>query len=167
MIDPYHLTRHVICPAIDSVGLYSAEAAVLLLGTAAVESHCGTYLKQIGGGPALGVFQMEPATHDDIIANFLAYRAGLMRAVGATVLRTSAAEMTGNLTYAAIMARLHYRRVPEPLPNRHLVKAQGEYWKQHYNTPEGAGSVRKYIDAMMPVVATANDAIDDFEKEVR
>jgi hypothetical protein len=45
--------------------LASLNAIQLLMGTAAQESHLGTYLKQING-PALGVFQMEPNTEIDI-----------------------------------------------------------------------------------------------------
>lgn len=43
--------------------LCSDAAVNLLLGTAAQESEFGKYIRQIRG-PALGVFQMEPATFD-------------------------------------------------------------------------------------------------------
>ena len=39
----------------------SKNANFLSLCTAAIESNCGYYIKQVGG-PALGIWQMEPAT---------------------------------------------------------------------------------------------------------
>ena len=43
------------------------SAIDLLLGTAAQESAFGTYLRQVNG-PALGAFQMEPATFKSVKA---------------------------------------------------------------------------------------------------
>ena len=50
-----------------------------LLGTARVESDL-RHRRQIGG-PALGLFQMEPATHNDIWESYLKYRAQLAERV--------------------------------------------------------------------------------------
>ena len=52
--------------------LVSQEAENLLMGTAAQESALGEYIRQLGNGPALGIFQMEPETFDDIVRNYLA-----------------------------------------------------------------------------------------------
>ena len=51
---------------------HSLVAEELLMLTAAHESHLGTYLKQ-KGGPALGIYQMEPATYRDLHENFLRF----------------------------------------------------------------------------------------------
>jgi hypothetical protein len=48
---------------------YDRAAAQLLLGTALKESLQLKYRRQIQG-PALGYYQMEPATHDDIWNNY-------------------------------------------------------------------------------------------------
>src|SRR5258706_9966058 len=55
----------IIKPALIAIGLNSEAAINLLLGTAAQESNMGTYVKQTTG-PALGLFQCEPLTYDDI-----------------------------------------------------------------------------------------------------
>jgi hypothetical protein len=47
---------------------------MLLLGTALTESGDMHYLHQLGNGPALGVYQMEPTTHEDIYDNYLKYK---------------------------------------------------------------------------------------------
>lgn len=45
----------------------------------------------------------------------------------------------GNDRVACVFARLHYSRVPLPIPAGAL--AQAEYWKKHYNTVKGSGDV--------------------------
>lgn len=140
------LRTEIIRPALVAVGLYSKPAEDLVFGTACVESNCGEYLRQING-PALGFFQMEPATHDDIYKNFLKYKPDLKaRVMKLSAPGLSAAEnLKSNLMYAAAMCRIHYLRVSQPIPED--LQGQAEYWKKYYNTAKGKGSVEKYLDA--------------------
>lgn len=149
MIDPKQLRAEVIRPVLEHLGLGGDAAEELLLGTAIQESRCGTYLRQLGGGPALGVFQMEPATHDDIWDNYLRYQLQLAGKVGALLAPwpDRAPQLVGNLAYATAMARVHYRRVPAALPAAGDLLAQARYWKRWYNTPLGAGTPEEYIAA--------------------
>jgi hypothetical protein len=126
--------------------LDSPGAVNLLLGTAAQESGFGTYLAQIRG-PALGVFQMEPATETDIWSNWLAYRSHIKNRLKAVtgVKCPSRAHLHGNLLYQIVMARLHYLRCPAPLPAADDIAGMADYWKQHYNTPLGRGTVEEFI----------------------
>ena len=148
-IDAKQLRELVIRPTLSYLELWSEEAEDLLMGTAAQESHLGTYLMQLGGGPALGIFQMEPATHKDILVNYLSYRKDLESKVGAS---DEAEGMVGNLYYATVMARIHYLRVPEALPNKselsdtQYVQELASYWKSYYNTPLGKGTVEEFIE---------------------
>jgi hypothetical protein len=73
-IDANQLRHYVVRPTLRRLGLWSKSAENLLMGTAAQESHLGTYLHQVGGGPAKGIFQMEPATERDLIKNYIRYR---------------------------------------------------------------------------------------------
>lgn len=148
MIHPQQLVKAIIDPALKAIGLHSEAASQLVLGTACQESQCGRYLIQLGGGPALGIFQMEPATHNDIWQHFL--KAGKPTDLGWKVMKESRAgpsaqEMIGNLWYAAAMCRVHYYRRPEPLPAADDIPAQAAYWKKHYNTHLGAGTVEEYL----------------------
>jgi hypothetical protein len=147
-INPKQLRELVIRPACEAIGLYSLAAEELLLGTACQESKCGTYLKQLGTGPALGIFQMEPRTHDDLWKNFVR-----SKDLGAELIDLSivafdtpdADEMVWNLKYAAAMCRVHYYRVKAPLPAAGDIPAQAAYWKKYYNTIKGAGTVEEYL----------------------
>lgn len=53
-----------------------------------------------------------------------------------------------NLIYATAMCRVHYRRVPEPLPPAGDLEAQAAYWKAHYNTAAAAdaGTVARFVE---------------------
>lgn len=143
MLDKRQFLDHVIRPILDWLSTeipHTTAAEQLLMGTALQESGL-TYLCQIGGGPALGLFQMEPATHDDIWDNFLEYRPGLLNLMG----QSDSSVLVHDLHYAACMARIHYWRRPEPLPAENDFPAQAAYWKDHYNTAEGHGSVSQYL----------------------
>ena len=145
MISRTQFDSYVIEPTLHALELHSPAAVELVLGTAIQESRL-TYLKQIGGGPALGVCQMEPATHDDIFDNYLNYRPELRSLVMALTVTGEADEMVTNLAYAVAMCRVHYLRVPHPLPEAGDVAGMAAYWKNFYNTPLGAGTVEEYIE---------------------
>lgn len=146
-IDVGQLRRLVIRPSLEYIGLWSQAAENLVVGTALTESR-GEYLKQLGSGPALGLWQMEPATHADIWEHFLAYQDDLAdRVRGLQTVRADDfhEELVGNLFYAAAMCRVHYRRVPAALPLPGDKVGLARYWKEHYNTPAGAGTVPKAL----------------------
>jgi hypothetical protein len=152
--------RDVVEPALDLLRMNSASARALLMGTAAVESDL-THVRQIGGGPARGFFQMEPATALDILRWVDGRHPYLRKILGvdpdplgvgpdidiAELLETAD-------IFAAAMARLHYRRIPAALPDADDVQGLAEYWKRYYNTRLGKGTVAKFV-AKFALVADA------------
>lgn len=137
--------RELIEDVLHGLGLHSPGAVSLLLGTAAQESRFGTYLRQIGKGPALGVFQMEPATEQDIWKNYLHYHPDLVAKIkGVTGESGPGPHLRWNLAYQVAMARVHYRRKNPPIPAWNNIEGLGAYWKQHYNTPIGKGTVEEF-----------------------
>jgi hypothetical protein len=149
MTTPKEFLEGVIRPTLLAINRHSVPAEQLLLGTAVQESRI-KYTKQLGGGPALGYFQMEPATHEDIWKNFLAYKKDLsakVLAVGG--LATGAGKsslLETNHAYAAAMCRAHYARHSRALPVAGDVKGLAHYWKDFYNTKKGKGTVDEFID---------------------
>ncbi len=148
MIDISQFTKYIIKPALTVIGHDSPAAVELVLGTALQESRL-QYVKQLGNGPALGMFQMEPATHDDIWENYLAYKPELADAVKSLAApngggHPSANELIGNMWYAAAMCRVHYLRVSDPLPSAGDTPGMAAYWKEHYNTHLGAGTEEEF-----------------------
>ena len=151
-LNPENLIDEVIRPALEELGYWSPDACALLLGTAAQESRL-EYLRQIKG-PALGLWQMEPATHADIYDNYLIYRSSLRtkaRAIRAVRWSLGSKPLTWNLRYASAMARIHYLRVPKPLPFRLDFRSMARYWKEYYNTEQGAGTELEFLDSLQLV----------------
>lgn len=147
MIDIGQFRSLVVRPTLERLDAHSAAAENLVLGTALQESAL-RYLHQLGSGPALGLFQMEPATHDDLWDSYLAHRADLRERVAALLAPGAARldQLVWNLGYATAMCRVHYRRVPAALPDAGDVAGLAAYWKQYYNTPAGRGRPEEFID---------------------
>jgi hypothetical protein len=139
--------RELITDVLKEADLFSDSAVELLMLTAAVESNLGTYIKQVKG-PALGVFQMEPNTHDDIWQNYLLYKRELKEFVldyADDAWGARPPTLKYNLAYSILMTRVHYLRVPEALPKATSPEDLALYWKKYYNTHLGKGDV---LDAM-------------------
>jgi hypothetical protein len=145
----------VIEPVVTGLGLDAepAGAVQLLLGTALQESGGLVYRVQLGGGPARGLFQMEPNTHDDIWDNFLQYRhtlADKVRQFLGAGEEEDAQLLTDNDKYAAAMARVQYYRMGQvvgkrPIPAANDIAAMAAYWKSYYNTGFGAGTDAEFL----------------------
>lgn len=133
-------------PTLEQIKLWSPAAENLLLGTALVESDHFHYLKQISE-PALGFYQIEPATHDDIWDSFLIFRKELRREVLAFLAPVPEPkdQLITNLAYATVMARLIYYRRREPLPPHDDLALLAAYWKRWYNTELGKGEPEKFV----------------------
>lgn len=131
----------------------STEAIDLLMLTAAQESHLGKYISQLGNGPALGIFQMEPTTLHDLYDNYLKYdknKAAIVKSF-----RTSCSletDLHGNLLYQIAVARMQYFRRKEKIPVQKdfsdeysYIEAIAKYWKKYWNTEAGKGTVKQAV----------------------
>lgn len=151
------LVELVIEPVLKHLGLDSPAATELVLNTAKAESEI-EYLRQLGGGPALGIYQMEPATHDDLWENFLRFPRwkDLARRVQSLAINKGtpdSQQLIGNLYYATAMCRVHYYRVPDALPAAGDLAAQAAYWKRHYNTHLGRGTEEHFLGHARTIIA--------------
>lgn len=131
------------------------EEMELMAGTVATESHYA-HREQIGGGPARGLFQIEPDTAYDVYHNYLAYqnrRPLYNRMMGLVFDMPSApffiaekpeiARLLMYDDYSACIARFCYLRRRPPIPT--TLEGQAEYYKRWFNTEAGEGSVEKYL----------------------
>jgi len=142
-IKPEHL-REIITHILKEADLHSLNAVELLMLTAAQESKLGYYWRQLGQGPARGIFQMEPATEKSLWQNYLKYRPD-KTAIIARYDTADEDDLWWNLGYQIIIARMKYLPVPEALPNHFDVEGMAEYWKKYWNTYEGKGTVQEAI----------------------
>ena len=122
----------------------SKTAADLLMATAANETDLGTWLNQ-NPGPALGVFQIEPAS----LASLMARLSGseLASLDGIMTQQPIAVQIETNLLLAAAICRLFYWQVSDPLPPD-TVSGLWSYYKTHYNTDAGMATMDGFVSAL-------------------
>jgi hypothetical protein len=159
------LVRDIIRPTLADLdrslrhGLAGTVPEMLLIGTAAHESRLGRDLRQNapGGRPgvARGLYQIEPATALDFNASWLAFRPEWKTCLDwfGGLAPSFEAQLAGNLVWQTALARLLYYRVPEALPAEGDIEGLARYWKRHWNTPAGAGTVERWLADWHDLVA--------------
>lgn len=137
--------RKLVEDTLKSFGYYTPDAANLILGTIAQESAYGKYRRQIGGGPALGIAQMEPNTFNDIVANFLKYRPYTFELIKKVckVTELKAENLETNDKLAICMCRVQYLRFKNSIPTD--LAGYAALWKFRYNTMNGKGTTKEFI----------------------
>lgn len=169
-LDLYQVKSQIVLPTLEAIGLYSPSAVNLLTGTALAESGL-IYLHQLNGGPALGLWQMEPATYNDCWSNFLSFDTQIALRTQIESLMSSRAvsfrplivvdapscparqEVITNLAYACAMARVKYFRAPQDLPPADDARALSEYHKDIYNTSLGAADFTRNIPLFQAAIS--------------
>lgn len=137
-LQPITTTKHT---------LYSDEAEALLLMIAAHESKFGLYTKQIGSGPARGLYQVEIGTMEDNYINFINKRSDLNRQIReiSGVPEPDEFQLQYNPIFGTIHARLKLYRSPGALPKSYDTEAMAAYAKKYYNTSGGAATEEDYL----------------------
>ena len=140
--------KRIIKETLDHMDLYSEDALEMIYRTGKAESGYRT-LQQYGGGPALGFFQMEPATYRDIWENYVMYREKYRNKLYSLGFDDSKMDycLMSNIGIQVAMCRLHYRRVPSALPKAEDLEGQAKYWKNHYNSHLGKGTIEHFMEA--------------------
>lgn len=141
-IDQLQLRKYIIRPALSKHGLWSASAEELLMLTAAQESRLGEFIHQLGDGPALSPWQIEPTTFE-----------WLRNKYPKILHHRDASELVFDLRLGALVARLRYLVDPMPLPPHNDVEAMAKLWKNVYNTNEGKGTWQQAAEAYRKYVA--------------
>lgn len=132
--------EHVVLPTVEYLDLPFPERRVaLLLGTAAHETGL-KYLAQIRG-PAMGPYQMEPATYWDLIRridNRLSNRPVYKKLLSLIPPYYSATrdvwptpeQMARSAEWATAIAAMNYYMVPTMLPE--TLEGLADYWFEHW-----------------------------------
>ena len=140
--------ERIIKETLNHMNLYSEDALEMIYKTGKAESGYRT-LQQYGGGPALGLFQMEPATYRDIWKNYVMYREKYRNKLYSLGFDDSKMDycLMSNIGIQVAMCRLHYRRVPSALPKAGDLEGQANYWKKYYNSHLGKGTIEHFMEA--------------------
>lgn len=145
-MDSKQFLERVIKPTLVFIGHDSKAAQQLLLGTALTESNL-THISQIPVPIARGFFQVEKPTHDDYWNGYLERNQRLRDKV-LDLMNTGMGDfeqVEGNMYYAAALARVHYLRIKEAIPQAGDIEGMARYWKKYYNTHLGKGTVEHFL----------------------
>jgi len=107
------------------------------MGTVLKESGL-KFLKQIGGGPGLGLGQIEPATTKDVWFRYLArpdklelrYKVSQFISPSPDILE----QVAGNMYLSVAIIRVKYFMQSEALPGEFDVEGMADYWGRYYQT---------------------------------
>lgn len=156
---PESFRSEVIDPTLKLLDLYSPAASNLLLGTALVESGL-EHRKQIGGGPARGLFQIEPNTFHDVYGRYLKTRQSLLARVNSllTPQMPPVDQLWDNDRLGCAIARIRYRYAKEKLPDADDAEGLASYHKKYYNTSAGKTDVGRSIKAFEVAIAGSMEA---------
>ena len=142
--------KEIVEYALYKIDSYSDDALALVVRTGMAESGYRA-LKGYGeGNPAIGFWQIEPATMNDMITNYIHYRSHYKKnliSLGMNFKKDTIMSVMSNLAVQAALCRLHYRRDKDPLPSWDNLEGQASYWKRVYNTVEGRGTVEHFMKA--------------------
>ena len=165
-----NLLTTVIRPTLNAIQsesgtkLAGENAEYMLLGTAIAESGDVDTRKQ-RGGPALGLFQMESFTYNDLFKTTLSkpnrksLQGAILKHCGLTQAQSQVPDvqlLVSDESYATIMARVRYLPANDPIPSATDLKGQAQYWVEYYNRG-GKGTVADYLArwhaALAPTIA--------------
>ena len=150
----------VVKDTLEKMGAkYAGQNAMLLVyRTGLVESKYQYIMQKGGSNIARGFWQCEPWVAVSLCNDYLKYRLSLMKKVADICYLdwkyfTNPKEedwrqiLTTNLTAGIVACRLHYWRVPKPMPK--TLDEQAEYWKRWYNTTKGAGTEEHFKELVI------------------
>jgi hypothetical protein len=129
------------------------NASDILYETATHESDLIRYRKQVGGGPAVSIYQIEPATAKYIVdwaRNRSKAMSLLTTTSGLTAKRLTSmtqADLADYLVkhdhFAVAIARLKYAQAPGAIPSTMAERAV--YWGKYYQTQNKPKLIEKYM----------------------
>ena len=134
--------------ALQKMDMYSKDALHMIMRTGMAETGF-RHLKQMGDGPALGFFQVEPKTIADTMENYVKYRPKIednLIELG-YIENDVAYRVIGNIALQVAFCRLKYRRDKYALPKWDDMEGQAKYWKRVYNSKLGKGTIEHFMEA--------------------
>lgn len=161
-LDARQFRDEIIIPILQRMGMDSPAARVLMLGTAIQESRL-IWLRQLGSGPARGVYQIEPATAKDVVGRYFKQKPHIRARVSAALdgllppdvrwdenwtaedERALEFRLTADLAFQTALARVRYWMDPHPLPPAERLEDIGAYYKRVFNTEQGSATVAQFV----------------------
>lgn len=125
------------------------SAHPMVIETCCAETHAGRARDKTLYGAGAGVGQTDEGTFYWLQKKFLEPKHksvvdALKEHFNVDLAKVQYRELDFSPLLSLIFARLRYRVVDDPIPAD--LAGRAAYWKQHYNTSEGAGSAAEYLE---------------------
>ena len=125
----------------------NGNANVLLIETAGAETNKGT-LKDESLGAGMGLTQFDKMPFQDVKDRVrTSDKFKILSDFDIDLDLVEWEDLRYNPLLALLFTRLKYKKIPDEIPKSMPLRAM--YWKKHYNTEAGKGTVEHYIKANM------------------
>ena len=141
--------KHYAQAVCNVLGVGDQNAAdYLLCETAAAETQFGTYADPTPNGAGRGLYQCDQLPFKDVQARSRPADVDAIKlAFDIDIKAVEWDDLNFSPLLATIFARLHYKLRPGAIPQTLVERA--EYWKKHYNSVLGKGTVEHYIESSL------------------
>lgn len=141
--------KHYAQAVCNVLGAGNQNSAVYLLcETAAAETQFGTYADPTPNGAGRGLYQCDQIPFKDVQFRSSAADADAIKlAFDINIKAVEWDDLNYSPLLATIFARLHYKLRPGAIPQ--TLAERAEYWKKHYNSILGKGTVEHYIESSL------------------
>ena len=128
----------------DCIGHGKYETAKLMIfETAIAETGLGQIEdKTIGAG--MGLTQFDEMPFNDIRNRCLKLKPQIQKDLKIDISLVEWDDLRYNQFLSLLFTRLHYWLKGDPIPA--TIEERAKYWKQHYNTVQGKGTVEHYLE---------------------
>ena len=130
-----------ICDCIGN-GKYGT-AKELIIETAIAETGLGQ-IEDKTDGAGMGLTQFDKFPFDDIKKRNMRLRPKILKELGVDIALAEWDDLRYNDFLALLFTRLHYWLKGDPIPK--TIEERARYWKLHYNTSAGKGTVEHYLE---------------------
>ncbi len=128
----------------DCIGHGSNNTAVeMIIETAVAETGLGQ-IEDKTTGTGMGITQFDKFPFDDIKKRNMRLRPKILKELGVDIALVEWDDLRYNDFLALLFTRLHYWLKGDPIPK--TIEERARYWKLHYNTSAGKGTVEHYLE---------------------
>lgn len=128
----------------DCIGHGKYNSAVqMILETAVAESGLGR-IEDKTDGAGMGITQFDKLPFDDIRDRSKKLKSKILKDLNVDIEKVEWNDLRYNPFLSLLFTRLHYWLKGDPIPK--TIEERAAYWKLHYNTKFGKGTVEHYLE---------------------
>jgi hypothetical protein len=128
----------------DCIGHGKYHTAVeMIIETAVTETGLGR-IKDVTDGAGIGITQFDKIPFIDVRDRCIRLKSKIEKELGVDITKVNWDDLRYNIFLSLLFARLLYWLKGDPIPN--TIEERAAYWKLHYNTRLGKGTVEHYLE---------------------